>query len=250
MSVISCLAEAFLRGNDGLSELGTFDDSKIKAGFAVHLSGSLPLLFGNINWGTEAVPHPRRDGDEHWHVGRVKALWSGIIGVSADRIPWVGRIPVRLTGRSAPPNSSTPSVSNPNEKHYIESSTTNNLLGFNTISVTSTPEEWHAAGYSSEGMAHACLSGRALALHVLDRKDEAKDWLPEDMALSQSPCRNSSRRVALGQKLSFRIIGLVVLQGSQAPVPPLAENKQSLTKEDVFSTLSSPPAQHFCRTCT
>ena len=105
----------FQGGDDGLSELGTFDDSKINAGIAAHLSGSLPLLFGNINWGTEAVPHPRRDGDEHWHVGRVKALWSGIIGVSADRIPWVGRIPVRLTGRSAPPNSSTPSVSNPNE---------------------------------------------------------------------------------------------------------------------------------------
>ena len=48
----------FQGGDDGLSELGTFDDSKINAGIAAHLSGSLPLLFGNINWGTEAVPHP------------------------------------------------------------------------------------------------------------------------------------------------------------------------------------------------
>ena len=116
----------------------------------------------------------------------MKALWSGIIGVSADRIPWVGRIPVRLTGRSAPPNSSTPSVSNPNEKHYIESSTTDDLLRSNTITVTAAPGEWLAAGYSGEGMAHAFLSGRALALHVLDRKDEAKDWLPECMEITET----------------------------------------------------------------
>ena len=101
--------------------------------------------------------------------------------------------------------------------------------------------------YSREGMAHAFLPGRALALHVLDRKDETKDWLPEGMALSQSPGPNSSCRVALGQKLSFRIIGLVVLQGSQVPVPPLAENKQPLSKEDVFSTLSSHPHNIFVK---
>ena len=87
------------------------------------------------------------------------------------------------------------------KKHYIESSTTDDLLRSNTITVTAAPGEWLAAGYSGEGMAHAFLSGRALALHVLDRKDEAKDWLPEGMALSQSPGPNSSCRVALGKAL-------------------------------------------------
>ena len=71
-------------------------------------------------------------------------------------------------------------------KHYIKSSTTDDLLGSNTISVTSSLGVCHAAGYSREGMAHAFLSGRALALHVLDRKDEAKDWLPECMEITET----------------------------------------------------------------
>ncbi len=75
-------------------------------------------------------------GDDRWFEGRVKALWSGIIGISADRIPWVGRVPPKLAGRQAP----SPALI---QEHAMDGEKT-----VGNRSKTAAPGEWVAAGYS------------------------------------------------------------------------------------------------------
>lgn len=179
----------FQGGDDSLSELGTFDDSQINPGFAAHLAGSLPLLFGGQNWGAEAAPVPSTD-DGRWHKGRVKALWSGIIGISADRVPWVGRLPPKLSGRrNTPFPFSSPACNNHEicSPHLSTVDTSPETTGKRIVA----PGEWLAAGFSGEGMAHAFMSGRALALQVLGREDDAKEWFPECMGITELRWENA-----------------------------------------------------------
>ncbi|KAH8111433.1 FAD dependent oxidoreductase [Phellopilus nigrolimitatus] len=166
-------------GEDGLGEIGTSDDSQFNPGIAAHLAGVLPLLFGGENWGSETLPHHHgkggKDKDARWLEGRVKAMWSGIIGISADRIPWVGRVPPKLAARAAPQLS--PTTQNMSEKNEPEKA---------RIAPLAAPGEWLAAGYSGEGMAHAFLSGRALAFQVLDRASDAAAWFPECLSVTET----------------------------------------------------------------
>lgn len=124
-----------------ISEIGLADDSVYERVNGTYLSGALSMHFGMESWGEEG-----RDGDTAWFKGRVKSIWSGIIGMSADGLPWVGRLPCKLSGRRVP-TSKTPGLASPGE--------------------------WISAGYSGEGMVHAWLSGRALAYMVLGKEDDA-----------------------------------------------------------------------------
>lgn len=146
---------------------------------AALVSGALPVYFGAANWGAEAVPAPSESHPEcdegPWAKGRVKALWSGELSVSADEFPWVGRVPPSICGRSAP------SLRDHNPR-------------------MARPAEWVAAGYSGEGMVNAWLCARAVALMVLgmdDRKDIEMDgefgagqcvweWLPSCFIISEA----------------------------------------------------------------
>ncbi|KAL5518468.1 hypothetical protein ACEPAH_150 [Sanghuangporus vaninii] len=166
-------------GDDGLGEIGTSDDSRFNSGVAAHLGGALPMLFGGNNWGSEVVPssspdHGRKDKRQVWFEGRVKSMWSGIIGISSDRIPWVGRIPAKLTSRPLPTYSLSDKESYSSEKDAVK-----------FRAKVASPGEWLAAGYSGEGMAHAFLCGRAVALQILDRGDEITDWFPDCLAISE-----------------------------------------------------------------
>lgn len=181
----------FQGGDDGLSELGNNDDSSFNPGIAAHLAGSLPILFGEHNWGVETTPAipPEKEANSRWFNGRVKAFWSGIIGISADRIPWVGRVPTKLSGRLAPPASSTPFL-HKTDKFTISSSPlgedqTDQIEHICREPKTAAPGEWLSAGYSGEGMAHAFMSGRALGLQILGRNEEAASWFPECMGVTE-----------------------------------------------------------------
>ena len=74
-------------------------------------------------------------------------MWTGILGLSADMKPWVGRVPTKISGRREPRA----------QKSRL-----------------APPGEWIAAGYSGEGMVHAWLSGRALAFMLLSGKTSEK----------------------------------------------------------------------------
>lgn len=161
---------------------------------AVHVSGALPVYFGAANWGAEGVAIEGADtpagdyGRSPWAAGRVKALWSGVLSVSVDEFPWVGRVPPAISGRLSPP-------------------------GLKQSQRMAAPGEWVAAGYSGEGMVHAWLCARALALMVLgldaanDVETEGQygagqsvdEWLPACYRISETRWKHA-RQISQGLK--------------------------------------------------
>ncbi|TFK22042.1 DAO-domain-containing protein [Coprinopsis marcescibilis] len=117
------------------TEVGTADDSECNARVSGYLSTALRRVF-SVSGGAD------EDKED------VVATWSGVLGLSADEMPWVGRIPEKITGRSLG-RKDTKSEGSPNGQGLASSG------------------EWIAAGYSGEGMVHAWLSGKALGWMVL-----------------------------------------------------------------------------------
>ncbi|KAF8999557.1 FAD dependent oxidoreductase [Hymenopellis radicata] len=108
-----------------------------------YLGGALATYFGE-HWGGESTEDEQ---DSQFEAGRVKKAWSGILGISADMMPWVGKLPSKISGR-------------PTFKDHAE---------------------WIVAGFTGEGMTHAWISGKALASMILGREEEEKlsTWFPE-----------------------------------------------------------------------
>lgn len=121
-------------GHKGLGEFGIASDAATNYLASCHLSGVLPMAFGAENWGADA------DG------GRVKSIWSGSLGLTADMMPFVGRLETSLTGRVP-----------------VRSDSSNRS--------TTKPGEWVSAGYNGEGMVNAYLCGVALGLMAVGRED-------------------------------------------------------------------------------
>jgi glycine/D-amino acid oxidase-like deaminating enzyme len=152
--------------------LGDPSDADLDFHSTVHLNGVLPMVFGAENWGPDAPE------------GRVRSIWSGSLGITADAMPFVGRLEESLTGRKVPASmrSATNSASTP-------------------------PGEFIAAGYCGEGMVSAWLCGVALALMVLGREDKGitdpepgfgfvegpvQSWFPEEYIVSAKRVRDSN----------------------------------------------------------
>ena len=155
----------------GLPEIGIADDSIISHVGQSYLAGALPQYFGLRNWGRDATPTEDAGGQGRWGLGRTKAQWSGILGISADMLPWVGRLPEKVSGRPQP--QPEPSC----EEKSVH---------------TAVPGEWIAAGYTGEGMVHAWMSGKALACMVLDRDDEVREWFPDILRVTERRWRKAN----------------------------------------------------------
>lgn len=128
-----------------LENVGIADDSKTQFQIEAYLAGSLERYFTG-SWGAESVENDDEGSDkENWGKGRIKAVWSGIIGASADALPWVGRVPNSASRRSEPVRKSSPPT------------------------VLAAPGEWISAGFSGEGMVQAWLCGKAVARMMLGK---------------------------------------------------------------------------------
>jgi hypothetical protein len=119
------------------------------------------------------TPTDEQDVGGLWAEGRVRAVWSGLLSESADGMPSVGKVHVNVAGRKSPPASFVPSALNSNTKKLRSV-------------VTTAPGEWIAAGYSGEGMVHAWLSSKDVALMLLGEDlTEVKTWFPEMFSVTR-----------------------------------------------------------------
>ncbi|KAI0668610.1 FAD dependent oxidoreductase [Trametes maxima] len=166
--------------DDGLPELGIVDDGAVNHASQSYLAGALPQYFGLANWGRDAEvgAGDGEDGDVKWGVGRTKAQWSGILGISVDGLPWVGRLPEKVAGRPAPKQSL--------EKGLEKSDGTTAAVRL------AAPGEWISAGYTGEGMVHAWMSGKALAHMILDKENEIVDWFPDILRVTEKRWKEAS----------------------------------------------------------
>ncbi|KAH9064955.1 FAD dependent oxidoreductase [Lactarius vividus] len=160
-------------GRITLSEVGVSDDSAYSMAIASHIQGALPEYFGRANWGAEGVPPVAAEADSPspWASGRVKALWTGILGVSADLQPWVGRVPSAVSGRAM---------------LVLEKA--------DAVRPLAVPGEWISAGYSGEGMVHAWLCAHALALMLLGLEEEQSvpAWFPDEYRLTEKRLKRAT----------------------------------------------------------
>lgn len=150
-----------------IENLGISDDSGTQFQIESYLAGSLQRYFGK-HWGAEGV-EDQDEGEGKWDKGRVKALWSGIIAISSDMLPWVGRVPKMVSGRNepAPRASSTP---------------------------LTPPGEWISAGYSGQGMTQAWLCGDAVASMILneDSTQADKTQLPPAFLITEKRVKKAT----------------------------------------------------------
>ncbi|KAF7292844.1 FAD-dependent protein [Mycena indigotica] len=137
-------------------EIGSADDhSPPDLSVGGYLSGALSAYFGK-QWGAEGQPGNNEPAEVN--PGRVLKVWTGILGISADLRPWVGRVPTKITGRGEPKKKGADKLA--------------------------APGEWIAAGYSGEGMVHAYLSGKAVANQILGSKANAT--VPAPFVISEA----------------------------------------------------------------
>ncbi|KAK6498985.1 hypothetical protein TWF481_011556 [Arthrobotrys musiformis] len=118
--------------NMGFDVCGLADDTKLNYLAAAHLSGLLPYIFGS---------GANKNGVRSWSGVRIKNMWTGVLGMSADGLPWVGRVPKKISTRNVPKKEKT--------EKGVETG------------------EYCAVGFSGEGMVNCWGSATALARIVL-----------------------------------------------------------------------------------
>ncbi|KAH7398606.1 FAD dependent oxidoreductase-domain-containing protein [Pyrenochaeta sp. MPI-SDFR-AT-0127] len=151
------LGGGFMRSlKQGIDQVGLYDDGvALEPLTTSHIAGIFPAIF-----------HPK------WGAGaELKQVWSGIIGLTGDSLPFVGRLDKKLTGRNARDHGSTLS----SNKRY---------------------GEWVAAGFSGEGMVWAWLCGAGLGIMIAGVEEEElteapgrpggklADWFPAELLVS------------------------------------------------------------------
>ncbi|KAJ7596303.1 FAD dependent oxidoreductase [Mycena floridula] len=172
----------FMQGGIGeaafFEEMGCVNDAEGNLGVISYLSGALAMYFGK-SWGAERPPQP--DEDELFDKGRIKHRWTGIIGASADRMPWVGRLPAKVSGRNQP--NLEKAEANMSEWILVDDDIPPDDENLDPGPRLAAPGEWVSVGYTGEGMVHAWLCGKALALMVLG----------EDVSTEQASSGNIAR---------------------------------------------------------
>ncbi|KAJ7669064.1 hypothetical protein B0H17DRAFT_1247021 [Mycena rosella] len=153
----------------GMDNIGITDDTQDDFAVTAFLGGALERYFAG-GWGAEGGASTEEDG---WGAGRMKAAWTGIIGLSADGQPWVGRVEPRAK---------------------LEN-------GVDTPGLAP-PGEWIAAGFTGEGMTHAWLAGVALAQMVLGAKhaelSDTVEQLPPQFLITEKRWRAADVEAFLG----------------------------------------------------
>jgi glycine/D-amino acid oxidase-like deaminating enzyme len=154
------LGGGFMRSSkQGVDQLGIYDDGAALDPLTVsHIAGILPAVF-----------HPR------WGEGaELKNVWSGIIGMTGDSVPLVGKLDSKWTQRN------------------VKTKDGANAHG-----------EWIAAGFCGEGMVWAWLCGTGLGIMIAGSEDEdvkeapgrpggrLANWFPDQLRVSDKRLRSA-----------------------------------------------------------
>lgn len=158
------LGGGFMRHKAYLTELGNADDSDWNGKVEDYLSKALGDYFDT--------------GKAEKEKERMIGIWSGILAISADERPWVGRVPESMSLRS-------------NVRGDCKSS--------NETVWLAPPGEWLAAGYSGEGMVHAWLSGKAVGLMVVG--EDVGEWFPDVFRITEERCERACVEEFIGSAL-------------------------------------------------
>jgi glycine/D-amino acid oxidase-like deaminating enzyme len=147
----------------GIDQVGLYDDGSFPDPLTTtHIAGIFPAVF-NPKWGAGA---------------ELKQLWTGILGLTGDSMPLVGRLNTKLTGRDTMERKRT-------------------LKGNNQHG------EWIVAGFSGEGMVWAWLSGAALGIMIAGSEEEElpkapgrpggklTEWFPSELLVSNKRIRSA-----------------------------------------------------------
>ncbi|KAF5356189.1 hypothetical protein D9756_004305 [Leucocoprinus leucothites] len=153
----------FMKHDAYLTEIGVADDSSWNSNVSNYLSKAMGDYF--------------RVGSKDDDKDTVIANWGGIFAMSSDEKPWVGRVPESITQRRAM------EFAEAKAGEYDEESM--ETLDYEEGNTTG---EWVAAGYSGEGMVHAWLSGKALAMMVLG----VENSIPGVFKITEERWRRSS----------------------------------------------------------
>jgi glycine/D-amino acid oxidase-like deaminating enzyme len=116
----------FRSKNNGLDQIGVWNDSRTDVFTSAHLAGILPIVFSQEKQQRYAETHSRC----------LQQHWSGIISLTADSLPFVGKLDSRIGGKGSG-------------------------------DVQGDTAEWIAAGYNGEGMVFAWLCGTALGIMIM-----------------------------------------------------------------------------------
>jgi glycine/D-amino acid oxidase-like deaminating enzyme len=152
------LGGGFTRSDDrGLSQIGVYDDSQTDALTLAHLYGVFPAIFDGKPSAGSADSKAERDRK------RTKKAWSGIIGVTGDFLPFVGRLHPKLTGRHPKRR---------RRKVDVVKTAAGSNGTENEADVIAEPGEWVSAAYSGDGMTWAWLCGCALGIMISGCQNE------------------------------------------------------------------------------
>jgi glycine/D-amino acid oxidase-like deaminating enzyme len=206
-----------------IEQVGNVDDGTWTPAITNYLRRALAGYFadGGCCVGNEPTPQGGMEGGGD--DVRVKAEWSGIVGESVDAMPWVGRVPEKISGRRAPVRSRKRGEMGGNVDGVDGDIRVVEGLGMPLLDPTpeplspirlAPPGEWIAAGYSGEGMVHAWMSGKALAFMVLgldrnpiggistvrhhtdeqgeERGDGLGEWFPDVFRVSEERWRQTT----------------------------------------------------------
>ncbi|KAI0130718.1 hypothetical protein F4814DRAFT_140466 [Daldinia grandis] len=112
--------------------------------------------------------------------GRIKKTWSGVMSITGDLLPFVGRLDPSLTGRR--PDLQSNKALNDGYKQ---------------------PNEWVSAGFGGDGLMWAWLSGIAVGVMIAGSEDlgvgrelgrppgTLSDWFPDELKPTTKRLRGS-----------------------------------------------------------
>ena len=138
--------DVFIGGEKAkITEMFVADDSEVTPAARMNISNVLPRYFEH-GWADGQAPE-------------IQKIWSGVLGFTGDRLPFVGKVPASISGRDGQDG------------------------------------EWIAAGFNGYGMPQCWSAGEAVAKMLL--AEEVDDFLPESYLPTEQRLATLSAETAL-----------------------------------------------------